>query len=71
MSRNTCNALFAWKGDIMWNMDYIHNLPTALKIIVLILGFLIISSGLWLSPDKNNKDPDNEDDQPLDRMSKS
>jgi len=54
----------------MWNMDYIHTLPTALKVIVLILGFLIISSGLWLSPDKNNKDPDNEDDQPLDRMSK-
>lgn len=71
MSRNTCNALFTWKGAIMWNMDYIHNLPTVLKVIVLILGFLIISSGLWLSPDKNNKDPDNEDDQPLDRMSKS
>ena len=71
MSRDACNALFAWKGDIMWNMDYIHNLPTALKIIVLILGFLIISSGLWLSPDKNNKDTDNEDDQTLDRMSKS
>ena len=71
MSRDTCNALFVWKGDIMWNMDYIHNLPTALKVIVLILGFLIISSGLWLSPDKNNKDPDNVDDQPLDRMSKS
>ena len=54
----------------MWNMDYIHNLPTVLKVIILILGFLIISSGLWLNPDKNNKDPDDED-KPLDTMSKS
>ena len=55
----------------MWNMDYIHNLPTVLKVIILILGFLIISSGLWLSPDKNNKDPDDDEDKPLDTMSKS
>lgn len=54
----------------MWNMDYIYNLPTVLKVIILILGFLIISSGLWLSPDKNNKDPDDED-KTLDTMSKS
>ena len=70
MSRNTCNALFCGKETLMWNMDYIHNLPTVLKVIILILGFLIISSGLWLSPDKSNKDPDDED-KPLDTMSKS
>ena len=55
----------------MWNMDYIHNLPTVLKVIILILGFLIISSGFWIHQDKNNKNPSDEDDQPLDRMSKS
>jgi hypothetical protein len=55
----------------MWNMDYIHNLPTVLKVVILILGFLIISSGLWLSPGKNNKDPDDDEDKPLDTMSKS
>ena len=49
----------------MWNMDYIHNLPTVLKVIILILGFLIISSGLWLSLDKNNKDPDDDKDKTL------
>ena len=55
----------------MWDMDYIHNLPTVLKVIILILGFLIISSGLWLSPDKNNNNPDDDEDKPLDTMSKS
>lgn len=55
----------------MWNMDFIHNLPTVLKVIILILGFLIISSGLWVSSDKNNKEPNDDEDKPLDTMFKS
>ena len=38
MSRNTCNALFSWKGDIMWNLDWMLDLPAPLKIIFLLAG---------------------------------
>jgi len=70
-------ALF-FRGEekLMWNMDYILNLPLVVKIIILLLGLDILLIALWKSPDmnSNNESYDNKDDdedKTLDIMSRS